>query len=167
MFSCGTNICLTSLHSVGLSLLAYPNAGKLYSVYAQSLGSCKTSSHQNCRPIGIQIERQSEFDELICDCLICQNVTFLYFQLLVNILLSCQLLPVNAFLHIFLYFFLLCIVFDEFRRLLQLLSSGFFLPFSTGLIDPCETGSIRVHSMLSPDEQVKASGDVVQVWSFN
>lgn len=39
------------------------------------------------------------------------------------------------------------------RRILQLLSSGFFLPFSSGLTDPCESGSVRVHAVLNAGEQ--------------
>merc|ERR1711962_1628337 len=40
-----------------------------------------------------------------------------------------------------------------FRRALQLLSSGIFLPGSVGFIDPCESGQVRVHSVLSLEEQ--------------
>ncbi|XP_065063818.1 interleukin enhancer-binding factor 2 homolog [Rhopilema esculentum] len=40
-----------------------------------------------------------------------------------------------------------------FRRVLQLLSSGIFLPGSVGIIDPCETGQVRAHSVLSLEEQ--------------
>ncbi|CAH8510269.1 unnamed protein product [Schistosoma turkestanicum] len=40
-----------------------------------------------------------------------------------------------------------------FRRVFHLLASGFFLPNSTGLIDPCEQGNIRLHSSMSPAEQ--------------
>ncbi|CAH8567813.1 unnamed protein product [Heterobilharzia americana] len=40
-----------------------------------------------------------------------------------------------------------------FRRVLYLLASGFLLPGSTGLIDPCEPGYMRVHSFMTPVEQ--------------
>ncbi|XP_073238536.1 interleukin enhancer-binding factor 2 homolog [Porites lutea] len=40
-----------------------------------------------------------------------------------------------------------------FRRALQLLSSGLFLPGSLGIIDPCESGNVRAHSVLSLEEQ--------------
>lgn len=40
-----------------------------------------------------------------------------------------------------------------FRRALQLLASGLFLPGSIGIIDPCESGSVRAHSVLSLEEQ--------------
>eukprot|EP00112_Aurelia_sp_Birch-Aquarium-sp1_P014289 Seg3078.1 transcript_id=Seg3078.1/GoldUCD/mRNA.D3Y31 product="Interleukin enhancer-binding factor 2-like" protein_id=Seg3078.1/GoldUCD/D3Y31 len=40
-----------------------------------------------------------------------------------------------------------------FRRVLQLLSSGLFLPGSVGIIDPCETGQVRAHSVLPLEEQ--------------
>jgi len=40
-----------------------------------------------------------------------------------------------------------------FRRALQLLSSGIFLPGSVGFIDPCESGQVRVHSGLTLEEQ--------------
>jgi len=40
-----------------------------------------------------------------------------------------------------------------FRRALQLLASGIFLPGSVGFIDPCESGQVRVHSVLSLEEQ--------------
>lgn len=40
-----------------------------------------------------------------------------------------------------------------FKRSLQLLSSGFFLLSSTGVIDPCETGHVRAHMVMSPAEQ--------------
>lgn len=36
-----------------------------------------------------------------------------------------------------------------FRRALQLLASGLFLPGSAGIPDPCESGSIRVHTALT------------------
>ncbi|KAH8869928.1 Interleukin enhancer-binding factor 2 [Schistosoma japonicum] len=40
-----------------------------------------------------------------------------------------------------------------FRRVLHLLASGFLLPNSTGLIDPCEQGNLRLHSLMSLTEQ--------------
>lgn len=40
-----------------------------------------------------------------------------------------------------------------FRRCLQLLSAGFFLPGSAGIIDPCEPSGIRVHTVLSLEQQ--------------
>lgn len=40
-----------------------------------------------------------------------------------------------------------------FRRGLQLLASGLFLPGSLGIIDPCESGNVRAHSVLSLEEQ--------------
>ena len=39
-----------------------------------------------------------------------------------------------------------------FRRFLQLLSAGFFLPGSAGIVDPCEIG-VRVHTAMSLEEQ--------------
>lgn len=40
------------------------------------------------------------------------------------------------------------------RRVFHLLASGFLLPSSTGLIDPCEQGNLRLHSLMSLVEQV-------------
>ena len=40
----------------------------------------------------------------------------------------------------------------NFRRFLQLLSAGFFLPGSAGIVDPCEIG-VRVHTAMSLEEQ--------------
>lgn len=40
-----------------------------------------------------------------------------------------------------------------FRRALQLLASGLFLPGSVGIIDPCESANVRSHSVLSLEEQ--------------
>jgi len=40
-----------------------------------------------------------------------------------------------------------------FRRSLQLLSSGIFLPGAVGVIDPCESGHVRSHSVLGLEEQ--------------
>nr|CAH8875122.1 unnamed protein product [Trichobilharzia regenti] len=50
---------------------------------------------------------------------------------------QCQPLPLN----------------HAFRRVLYLLSSGFLLPGSTGLLDPCEPGYIRLHSLMSLAQQ--------------
>ena len=44
------------------------------------------------------------------------------------------------------------ILFVNFRRFLQLLSAGFFLPGSAGIVDPCEIG-VRVHTAMSLEEQ--------------
>jgi len=40
-----------------------------------------------------------------------------------------------------------------FRRSLQLISSGCFLPGAVGILDPCESGQVRAHSVLSLEEQ--------------
>jgi len=40
-----------------------------------------------------------------------------------------------------------------FRRALQLLAGGCFLPGSVGIIDPCESGQIRAHNVLGLEEQ--------------
>ncbi|XP_001607450.1 interleukin enhancer-binding factor 2 isoform X1 [Nasonia vitripennis] len=40
-----------------------------------------------------------------------------------------------------------------YKRVLQLLSSGLFLPGSAGISDPCEGGSIRVHTAMSLEQQ--------------
>ncbi|XP_014676907.1 PREDICTED: interleukin enhancer-binding factor 2-like [Priapulus caudatus] len=40
-----------------------------------------------------------------------------------------------------------------FRRCLQLLSAGFFLPGSVGITDPCESGTQRVHTVMTLEEQ--------------
>lgn len=50
---------------------------------------------------------------------------------------SRQALPINA----------------AFRRSLQLLASGLFLPGSAGISDPCEGGSIRVHTAMTLEQQ--------------
>jgi len=42
---------------------------------------------------------------------------------------------------------------SAFRRVLQLLSAGFFLPGSAGITDPCESNSIRVHTSMSLEDQ--------------
>jgi len=40
-----------------------------------------------------------------------------------------------------------------FRRVLQLMAAGFFLPGSVGIPDPCEMGSVRVHTVLTLEQQ--------------
>jgi interleukin enhancer-binding factor 2 len=40
-----------------------------------------------------------------------------------------------------------------FRRCLQLLSAGIFLPGSQGIMDPCEQGTVRVHTSMSLEQQ--------------
>jgi len=40
-----------------------------------------------------------------------------------------------------------------YRRILQLLSAGFFLPGSAGIADPCEGGNVRVHTVMTLEEQ--------------
>lgn len=42
---------------------------------------------------------------------------------------------------------------QAFRRTLQLLGAGFFLPGSVGITDPCENGNVRVHTCLSLEQQ--------------
>lgn len=39
------------------------------------------------------------------------------------------------------------------RRVFQLLSAGLFLPGSAGIPDPCESGSVRIHTTLTLEEQ--------------
>ncbi|CAL8071104.1 unnamed protein product [Calicophoron daubneyi] len=45
-----------------------------------------------------------------------------------------------------------------FRRCLQLLAGGLFLPNGAGLVDPCEPGSSRLYTYLSATEQDDLSG---------
>ncbi|KAL5011892.1 hypothetical protein ScPMuIL_010443 [Solemya velum] len=40
-----------------------------------------------------------------------------------------------------------------FKRCLQLLAAGFFLPGSVGITDPCEQGTIRVHTVMTLEQQ--------------
>lgn len=40
-----------------------------------------------------------------------------------------------------------------FRRSLQLLAAGCFLPGAIGVVDPCESGQVRAHSVLGLEEQ--------------
>ena len=42
---------------------------------------------------------------------------------------------------------------QAFRRVFQLLSAGFFLPGSSGLLDPCENVPVRIHTCLSLEQQ--------------
>ena len=44
-----------------------------------------------------------------------------------------------------------------FRRALRLLSSGFFLPGSAGIVDPCESGNVRVHTVMTLEQQDRVS----------
>ena len=45
------------------------------------------------------------------------------------------------------------IFFINYRRFLQILSAGFFLPGSAGIVDPCESGAVRVHTAMTLEEQ--------------
>lgn len=40
-----------------------------------------------------------------------------------------------------------------FKRCLQILAAGFFLPGSVGITDPCEQGNIRVHTVMTLEQQ--------------
>jgi len=42
---------------------------------------------------------------------------------------------------------------QAYRRFLQLLSAGFFLPGSAGIADPCESGAVRVHTTMTLEQQ--------------
>lgn len=42
---------------------------------------------------------------------------------------------------------------QAYRRILQLLSSGLFLPGSAGIVDPCENGAVRVHTAMTLEQQ--------------
>lgn len=42
---------------------------------------------------------------------------------------------------------------DAFLRVFKLLSAGFFLPGSAGIVDPCENANVRVHSIMSLEQQ--------------
>ena len=44
-------------------------------------------------------------------------------------------------------------IFQAYRRILQLLSSGLFLPGSAGIVDPCENGAVRVHTAMTLEQQ--------------
>lgn len=41
----------------------------------------------------------------------------------------------------------------DYRRCLQLMSAGFFLPGSVGITDPCEQGAVRVHTVMTLEQQ--------------
>lgn len=40
-----------------------------------------------------------------------------------------------------------------FKRCLQLLAAGFFLPGSAGVTDPCEQGNVRIHTVMTLEQQ--------------
>lgn len=40
-----------------------------------------------------------------------------------------------------------------YRRVIQLLAGGLFLPGSAGIIDPCESGNVRIQTLLSLEQQ--------------
>jgi len=40
-----------------------------------------------------------------------------------------------------------------YKRFLQILSAGFFLPGSAGIVDPCESGAVRVRAAMTLEEQ--------------
>ncbi|XP_075261430.1 interleukin enhancer-binding factor 2 homolog [Convolutriloba macropyga] len=40
-----------------------------------------------------------------------------------------------------------------YKRVLQILSAGFFLPGSLGMLDPCEAGNVRVHTAMTLEQQ--------------
>lgn len=44
-----------------------------------------------------------------------------------------------------------------FRRCLQLLAAGFFLPGSAGITDPCESGNVRIHTVMTLEQQDQVS----------
>ncbi len=46
-----------------------------------------------------------------------------------------------------------------YRRVLQLLAAGFFLPGSAGITDPCEQGNVRVHTSMTLEQQVGGIDD--------
>ena len=50
------------------------------------------------------------------------------------------------------------------RRALQLLSAGMFLPGSVGIADPCEQGTVRVHVVMTLEQQVRWSPAVCPTW---
>ncbi|NXS23953.1 ILF2 factor, partial [Mystacornis crossleyi] len=43
-----------------------------------------------------------------------------------------------------------------YRRCLQILAAGLFLPGSVGITDPCESGNFRVHTVMTLEQQVRA-----------
>ncbi|NXA66013.1 ILF2 factor, partial [Mohoua ochrocephala] len=42
-----------------------------------------------------------------------------------------------------------------YRRCLQILAAGLFLPGSVGITDPCESGNFRVHTVMTLEQQVR------------
>ena len=42
---------------------------------------------------------------------------------------------------------------QSYKRFLQILSAGFFLPGSAGIVDPCESGAVRIHTAMTLEEQ--------------
>ncbi|XP_042537551.1 interleukin enhancer-binding factor 2 isoform X1 [Dipodomys spectabilis] len=67
------------------------------------------------------------------------NVAYRYSQFLQIWIISCFVHFVNTFL---------C-----FRRCLQILAAGLFLPGSVGITDPCESGNFRVHTVMTLEQQ--------------
>ncbi|XP_069869817.1 interleukin enhancer-binding factor 2 isoform X1 [Dipodomys merriami] len=67
------------------------------------------------------------------------NVAYRYSQFLQIWIISCFVHFVSAFL---------C-----FRRCLQILAAGLFLPGSVGITDPCESGNFRVHTVMTLEQQ--------------
>jgi len=53
-----------------------------------------------------------------------------------------------------------------YRRCLQLLSAGLFLPGSAGITDPCESGNVRVHTVLTLEQQVIVLISFIPIISF-
>uniref|UniRef100_A0A672UZ81 Interleukin enhancer binding factor 2 n=2 Tax=Australaves TaxID=3073809 RepID=A0A672UZ81_STRHB len=43
-----------------------------------------------------------------------------------------------------------------YRRCLQILAAGLFLPGSVGITDPCESGNFRVHTVMTLEQQVSS-----------
>jgi interleukin enhancer-binding factor 2 len=41
-----------------------------------------------------------------------------------------------------------------YKRVFQLLGAGFFLPGSAGITDPCEQGNVRIHTVMTLEQQV-------------
>ncbi|XP_012870657.1 PREDICTED: interleukin enhancer-binding factor 2 isoform X1 [Dipodomys ordii] len=67
------------------------------------------------------------------------NVAYRYSQFLQIWIISCFVHFVSIFL---------C-----FRRCLQILAAGLFLPGSVGITDPCESGNFRVHTVMTLEQQ--------------
>ena len=42
-----------------------------------------------------------------------------------------------------------------YKRFFEILSAGFFLPGSAGIVDPCESGAVRVHTAMTLEEQAE------------